>query len=117
MAALRDQPTLWFTQRSARIAMSHHHNLSQEGGERERERERGREPREGIDGAAAFWSPTLGTNGRIKENGCSKDLELIMRLARDGATDGRREERKGEKEDEGREMCISLLLSSPLLRQ
>ena len=58
-------------------------------------------------------SHTLGTNGRIKENGCSKDLRrLIMRLAK-GKRQGKKEVwiRKRERERrKGREMCISLLL-------
>ena len=56
-------------------------------------------------------SHTLGTNGRIKENGCSKDLELIMRLARDGATDGKKE-RERKRMRGGR---CAFHFSSPLL--
>ena len=81
--------------------MSHHHNLSQEG-----ERERGSGGREGPEGGrerGVLVSHTLGTNGRIKENGCSKDLRLIMRLAK----------AKDEKEREGREGDVHF--TSPLL--
>ena len=50
-------------------------------------------------------SHTLGTNGRIKENGCSKDLELIMRLAKDGWEDGREEREEEEEEGRGKGRC------------
>ena len=81
--------------------MSHHHNLSQEG--QEGERERGSGGREGGRERGVLVSHTLGTNGRIKENGCSKDLRLIMRLAK----------AKDEKEREGREGDVHF--TSPLL--
>ena len=52
-----------------------------------------------------FGLHTLGTNGRIKENGCSKDLELIMRLAKDGWKDGREEREEEEEEGRGKGRC------------
>ena len=91
-------PTLRFTR--AKIC-ANRHVASPQFEPRRGEREGIR--REGGRERGVLVSHTLGTNGRIKENGCSKDLRLIMRLAK----------AKDEKEGEGREGDVHF--TSPLL--